>query len=151
MKFLTLCLAGSLIAAGAFAQAAPTNPPAAAPAPGVQARLHRGAMANRLGARLGLTPDQQSQVRNLFMQSRQEMRGLAPQLREERSALRAAVKGDAEPNIDQIVRSHADLNAQVKALHAKTIARVYALLTPDQKAKFDRSRRGSMRSQAEPG
>jgi len=140
MKFLTFCLTGTLMAAGAFAQTSTANSAnnAAPKAPESHTRVHRRSMVDRLSERLSLTADQKMQVRGIFAESRSEVRKLRPQLREEHQALAAAVKSDSEPAIDQITRSHEHLNAEVEAIHAKTMAKVYALLTPDQKAKFDR-------------
>jgi len=52
-------------------------------------------------------------------------------------ALREAVKSGSEQRIDQITQQNAQLDAQMRAIHAKAMAKVYAILTPDQKAKFD--------------
>jgi Spy/CpxP family protein refolding chaperone len=95
-------------------------------------------MLRRLTNRLNLTADQQARVKTIFADSRQQTKTLMPQLREERSALRNAVKSDSESQIDQITTKDAQLNAQIEAVHVKAMAKVYATLTPDQKAKFDR-------------
>jgi Spy/CpxP family protein refolding chaperone len=90
-----------------------------------------------LTAGLNLTPDQQKQVRDIFGQSRPQMKALAPKFREERAAMAGAVKSDSENQIDQVAQQQAQLRAQMEAIHAKTLAKFYAILTPDQKAKVD--------------
>jgi Spy/CpxP family protein refolding chaperone len=92
----------------------------------------------RLAKRLDLTADQQTRVKAIFADSKQQVKALAPRLREERAALRAAVRSDSESQIDRITQQNAQLTAQVEAVHVKTMAKVYVMLTPAQQAKFDR-------------
>ncbi len=63
---------------------------------------------------------------------------MSPKLRDERVALKTAVKTDNEAQIDQILQQDSPLHAQARAIHAKAMAKFYQILTPDQKAKFDR-------------
>jgi Spy/CpxP family protein refolding chaperone len=95
-------------------------------------------MVQRLTRRLNLTPDQQTRVRDILMDSKSQAKPLASQVKEERMELKAAIRSDSESKIDQITRQNAQLNAQMEAAHAKAMAKIYAALTPDQKAKFDR-------------
>jgi Spy/CpxP family protein refolding chaperone len=133
-----------LFAAGILASAQTTPAPAQTPTPAQnQAKSHhrvRQDMVQRLARRFNLTPDQQTKARQLFAKSREEMKALGPKLREERQAMRAAIKADNEQQIDQMTRQNAQLNAQARAIHAKTMAKFYQMLTPDQKAKFDQGR-----------
>lgn len=87
--------------------------------------------------RLNLTPAQQMQVKGILRETRAEDQALAPQVRQERTALHAAIKSDALGQIDQITQQNVNVNAKMEANHLKTIAKIYAILTPDQKAKFD--------------
>jgi Spy/CpxP family protein refolding chaperone len=96
-------------------------------------------MAQRLTRRLHLTPDQQSQVTAIFRQSHEQAKSLRAKMREEHMALSNAVKSDSEQQIDKITRQNADVMAQVQAIRAKAMAKVYALLTPAQKADFDKA------------
>ena len=123
------------MAGGLMAQT--TAPAPSAPKNHATAANRSGWMVRRLTQRLNLTADQQAKVKAIFADSRQQAKALAPQLREERSALKAAVKSDSESQIDQITAKNAQLNSQIEALHVKAMAKVYATLTPDQKAKFD--------------
>lgn len=94
-------------------------------------------MVQRLTAGLNLTVEQQNQVKAILDQSREQRKALQPKLREEHSALREAVKSDSEAKIDQITKEYAQVNAEAAAMHQKTMAKIYAVLTPEQKAKFD--------------
>ena len=128
IAFATILTAGALLA---------QTP---APAQEGAANHHAGArqgMLQRMTKDLNLTADQQSQVKNILQSSREQTKAIQPKLREERSALRDAVKSDSEQKIDQITRQNAELNAEAAAIHAKTMAKIYTVLTPEQKAKFD--------------
>jgi Spy/CpxP family protein refolding chaperone len=126
MIFISLLTAGVLVA---------QTP--APPAAQNQTHVRRNTGMARLTAGLNLTPDQQKQVRDIFGQSRTQMKTLAPKFREERAAMAGAVKSDSENQIDQVAQQQAQLRAQMEAIHAKTLAKFYAILTPDQKAKVD--------------
>jgi Spy/CpxP family protein refolding chaperone len=119
---LPFCVAGMLAAQ------------TAAPAP----KHAHSDMVGRLSMRLKLTPGQQNQAQAIFKQSRADAKSLSPNLRDERVALKAAVKTDNEAQIDQILQQNSQLNAQARAIHAKAMAKFYQILTPAQKAKFDR-------------
>jgi Spy/CpxP family protein refolding chaperone len=134
MMFLSILTAGVLAAQTSPAPAAPPAHPHAGPQ---QAQAWRRARMARLTAGLNLTADQQKQVREIFGQSRTEMQGLMPKFREDRAAMAGAVKSDAEQKIDQVAQQDAQLHAQMESIHAKTLAKFYSILTPDQKAKVD--------------
>jgi hypothetical protein len=101
-------------------------------------------MLQRLTARLNFTSDQQAEANPILRSSREQAKGLSAKFREERKALAGAVKSDSEQQIDQITQQNTKLNSQMEAIH-QTMAKVYAILTPDKKAKFDEhlSRRGN--------
>ena len=127
-SLLTFCVAGILSAQSA-------TPPQ--PAPSSHARREHRDMVARLSQRLNLTADQQTQARAIFKQARADAKALSPKLRNERVALRTAIKSDNEPQIDRILNQDSQLNVQAKAIHAKAMAKFYQTLNPDQKAKFD--------------
>jgi Spy/CpxP family protein refolding chaperone len=137
LTFLTILLAGALYAQ----QPAPSggNPP-------TTTRQHSAARRSdytaRLTRELNLTPDQQMKVKAIFADARQRREALAPKMREEHAALKTAVQKGDDREIDRIVHQNAQLNADVRALHVKAMAKVYALLTPEQKTKFDQLRAG---------
>jgi Spy/CpxP family protein refolding chaperone len=94
---------------------------------------HHGKMMQELN----LTADQQTQVRAIFKDQRAQTKDLVQKLRDERTAMAAAVKSGATDQIDKIAQDSAQIRAQLTAARAKSMAKVYTLLNPDQKAKFD--------------
>ena len=98
---------------------------------------HGGRQMQNLTADLNLTADQQTQVRAIFRDQATQTRALAQQARDQRTALVAAVKSGATDQIDKITQDNAQLQAQRAANRAKTLAKFYSVLTPDQKAKVD--------------
>jgi Spy/CpxP family protein refolding chaperone len=133
MTVLSIFAAGALMAQTPAPKAAPQ-----AKAPGEHARgAHREGFMRRMTARLGLTQDQQNQIQAIFKESREHNKDVMAKVKEEHMALREAIKSGSERDIDQITHRNAELNAKVAAMHAKTMAKVYAVLTPDQKAKWD--------------
>ena len=141
---MTILSAGALLAQTPAAPPAHTNNGApansAAPAHKHVSQTRAGWRMERLTNRLNLTADQQNQVKAIFKESREQTKSLQPKLHQEREALNAAVKSGSEQQIDQILTQNAQLNTQMRAAHVKAMAKVYALLTPEQKAKFDEGR-----------
>ena len=141
-KFLMIALglatAGAMVAQTAQTPASPaTEPRTVHSTPRQSSQDWQGRVINRLTARYNLTPDQQTQVRAILKESREHNKALATQFREERMALVNAIKSDSLGQIDRITKQNVDMNTQMAANHMKTVARIYAILTPDQKAKFD--------------
>ena len=91
----------------------------------------------RLTRELGLTPDQQMKVRQIFADTRKNAEALNPKMGEQHAALSAAIKANNDAEIDRILHDNCGMIADVKAMHAKAMAKVYQLLTPAQKTKFD--------------
>ena len=128
----------SIFAAGILsAQTATPSTQTGASRPANHLRAPGGQMMQRLSARLSLTADQQQQAKAIFQQSREQMKTLAPKLRAERQAVAAAIKAGNEQQIDQVMQQDAQLNAQARAIHAKSMAKFYQILNADQKARFD--------------
>ena len=98
---------------------------------------HAGPRLQKLTADLNLTVDQQAQAKSIFQKSHQQARALAPQLRQQRDAMNAAIKSGNEAQVDQLAQQGAQLRAQMQAIHAKAMAGFYQILTPDQKTKMD--------------
>jgi Spy/CpxP family protein refolding chaperone len=135
MKFSTMLLPFAVAGILSAQTAAPSpNPPASQ---GQHARqMHKG-MVDRLSARLNLTPDQQNQAKAIFGKARADEKAFQPKLKQERVALRSAIRSDNEPQIDQILNQDSQLNSQARAIHAKAMAKFYQILTPAQKTQFD--------------
>jgi Spy/CpxP family protein refolding chaperone len=148
MKKLPIIALGVLTAGAMLAQKtvpAPTAAPSdqsqqqtpAHSQPRQTARNWQDRLLHRLTMRLNLSADQQMQVKGILQQARAENKSLQPQVRQERMQLHAAIKSDSLGQIDQITHQNMDLNSKMEATHVKTIAKIYSILTPDQKAKFD--------------
>lgn len=101
------------------------GPPPGGPRGGMMEPGHR---AEHLKHELGLTDDQTAQVKAIFEDSRAKMQALRSN-----SAL-----------------SQDDRRSQMMTIHKAEHERIEALLTPDQKTKFD-SMRDHMRGQGGPG
>lgn len=134
---------GILTAGAMVAQKTPETPAApAAPQQSVEGH-HRAAvnwqdrMVQRMTRRLNLTPDQQVQVKAILKNARQENKAFAPQLREERMALHSAIRSDSLAQIDRVTQQNSNVNEKAAANHLKAVAKIYSILNPDQKAKFD--------------
>lgn len=110
-----------------------------APPSGVQhsAKARNESFVQRMTERLNLTPDQQNRVKTIFKESREQSKDLRMKMREEHQELSKAVRNDSEAQIDRITRQNADVIARLQAIHEKAMAKVYSILTPEQKAKFD--------------
>lgn len=135
-----ISLAIPFVAAGMlFAQTAPAQQatPSQKATPPATNHHERNWMMRRLTARLNLTPDQQTKAHAIFHKARQETQALRPQLRTERQGLLSAVKSDSTSQVDRLTRQDAELNAKVRAIHTRSLAEFYAVLTPAQKSKFD--------------
>jgi Spy/CpxP family protein refolding chaperone len=143
MKPLTVLI--PLAVAGAL-MAQTSAPPASSPTPGTPApntrhfaKARRDGAVNRLTRLLSLTADQQSRVKSIFASARLQAKPLRAMMHEERVSLHQAVKNDSEQQIDQITHQNADLLAQMQAVHVKVMAKVYAILTLEQKAKYEKA------------
>jgi Spy/CpxP family protein refolding chaperone len=133
-------IVSSLMAAGlAAAQTAtPANPPAMNPA------WHRAGGPGGPGGpggmldELQLTDAQKAQAHQIFQDNHTAAQPIETQMRDIHQQLAAAVKSGApDSQIDQLSNQSGALAAQMTALRTKAFAKVYALLTPDQKAKAD--------------
>jgi|1185.fasta_scaffold205783_2 protein CpxP len=102
-----------------------------------QAPAHRHA---RMFQQLNLTDTQKQQAKTVFEQAKQAAQPLAQQLKMNREALAAAVKANDVARIDSLSREQGNLRGQLLAVRSEAMAKVYATLTPEQKAKADELR-----------
>ena len=86
---------------------------------------------------LNLTPDQKQQAKSIFQQNRQQMEPLLQQAKQNREALSAAIKANDTAQIQQLSTQQGNLQGQVVAMRSASMAKFYATLTPDQRAKAD--------------
>jgi Spy/CpxP family protein refolding chaperone len=133
-KFSTVA---ALAAGMAFAQA-----PATPGQPGAAAAAHpaRRAIEARMMRQLGLTDAQKQQAKSIFQQARQSAQPVAQQLRANREALNAAVKANDTAQIQNLSAQQGNLHGQLVGIRTGAMAKFYATLTPEQKAKADEFR-----------
>ena len=139
---IRLAMTGALTMGLAFAQTSTTQKPATAqPSTQTPSRpqswaFHRN-MHQRLMQELALSPAQKAQAKQIFQQVRTADQPIRAQLRDSRQALAAAIKSDDTAQIRQITQARASLIAKVMTSRSEAMAKFYATLTPEQKAKAD--------------
>jgi periplasmic protein CpxP/Spy len=119
-----------------FAQA--PAPPAQPQSPAQRRQQFRGRMFDRIAAQLNLTDDQKQQAHSILQSARESAQPITQQLKQNRQALHDAIKaGKPDADIDQLAASTGTLMGQATAIRTKAFAKVYALLTPEQRTKAD--------------
>lgn len=122
---------------------AQTQAPTPAPGPGKHGpragwQQGRQQHTERMATFLNLTPDQREKTKAIMTESKQSAEPILAQLKQGHEALAAAVKankGDAD--IDRLANSQGVLMGQLTAIRTKAFAKVYSLLTPEQRQKAD--------------
>ena len=134
--FTRIAITAGLASGMLFAQTpAPSNP---AEPPVEHRQWHRGQFFERMATQLNLTEDQKQQTRSIMQASRESSRLAVQQLRQSRQALRDAVKaGRSGAEIDQLSANVGNLAGQLATIRARSFAKTYALLTPEQRTKVD--------------
>ncbi len=101
-------------------------------------RPAREGSAERVSKVLNLTPAQQQKAHELFMDEGVTAKGALESMRVQHAAMRMAIKqGAPAEEIDRIAKEGAAAQAQLTAAHAKTMSKLYASLTDEQKKTFD--------------
>jgi len=137
-RFLSACMLLAGLTAGAVAAqttASGTGAVRQRMAPGEAAML--GMRDLRVAADLNLTADQQAQIRAAFKAAAEFRTGMVGRGRDLRNQLAAAIKAGDQAKVEKASQDLGELLQQQIAFQAKTIAKVYALLTPEQKTKLD--------------
>ena len=100
----------------------------------------RGERARQfLSTYLGLTDSQKTQAKEIFEAARAQAKPIAAQLKQGRKAVRDAVKaGKPDAELDALAAQQGALMGQLAAIRAKSHAKMYALLTPEQRDKLDK-------------
>jgi Spy/CpxP family protein refolding chaperone len=125
---VTAMAGGMLLAA---AQEVPNQPP---PPAAQQQPHHRNA---RLARYLNLTPAQQAQAKAEFQAARQSAEPIRQQLMQVRQGMFQAVRANDTARINQLSAQEASLKGQISAMRNEAFARLYANLSPEQRAKAD--------------
>jgi Spy/CpxP family protein refolding chaperone len=118
----------ALAAVGALAQ----NPPAP---PDPQAMLQM--RVDRIGTVLGLTESQKANAVSILTSAHSSALNIQTNLQTNRESLDQAVKNNDTATIDALAATLGNLQGQLTAIHSKAEAAFYALLTTDQKTKYD--------------
>jgi Spy/CpxP family protein refolding chaperone len=92
---------------------------------------------NFLTTVLSLNASQQQQAKTIFAAAEDSTSALHDNMRAAHQALEDAVKTNNSAAIDQAATTIGLLTAQMTALHARSMAAFYQILTPEQQTKFN--------------
>jgi Spy/CpxP family protein refolding chaperone len=110
----------------------------AQPGSGKAAVRPRAAVLRSIAQALNLTDAQKQQAQAIIQQTRQTVQPLRQQSKQNRQALMAAIKaGKGDVEIHQLALTQGNLASQLVAARTEALAKLYAMLTPDQRAKAD--------------
>ena len=149
MKSIRNVVAGTLLAGGAIlcaamslsiatAQTTTATTPAAAAPSGPRGAGRHGFGPERLFSKLGLTAEQQTQVKAIFTAAQPQMKSLHEQMRANHLKLMQTKPDD--PNYGnvaaEVAQSNATLASQRTTQGAELRTQLYAVLTPAQKTQL---------------
>ncbi len=86
---------------------------------------------------LSLTEAQANQAKTIFDGARTAAQTQTGAISAARESLKAAIKSNATANIDSLAAQIGTAEGQITAINAKAQAQFYALLTAEQKTKYD--------------
>jgi len=92
---------------------------------------------SRLATSLSLTDAQTAQATTIFTNAQSASQSILSSLQTARQSLSDAVKANNTATIDQVSVTIGTLEGQLAAINAKADAAFYAILTADQKTKYD--------------
>lgn len=109
----------------------------------------RGGMMRKMGRALNLTEAQRQQIRGIMKQTAEANADVRDQLKSLRQKEKEAIKaGGSESEIRNLAQSAAPLMAQLRGSRVVAQAKIYALLTPEQREKMEQlTERGRGRGQ----
>ena len=94
---------------------------------------------DRIAADLGLTDSQKQSIQTILTDSSSASRASMDQLRTVRESMAAAVKANkSDAELTTLANQEGQLMAQLALARARSAAKIYTLLTADQKAKADK-------------
>jgi len=128
MKFVTIA---AMTAGMALAQQAPANPSAPAKTP-----VHRPfvRMRQHMMKALNLTDAQKQQAKAIFQETREKTQPIRTELRQNRQAIREAIKVDNKAEIQKLSKTDGELMGRLMTARNEAKAKFYTLLTPEQRA-----------------
>ena len=87
---------------------------------------------------LSLTDSQKTQAQAIFDAAHTDSQAAMGQMTGARDALKQAIKdGKPDPTLDQLAAAVGVISGQIAGIEAKAQSKFYALLTTEQKAKYD--------------
>ena len=102
------------------------------------ARVPSASRLDFLAGYLTLTDAQKAQAKTIFDAASAAATTAQGQLTAAHDALGAAIKANrADSELDRLAAAVGAIHGQIQAIHAKAMAKFYALLTAEQKTKFD--------------
>jgi len=124
----------ALAAGMALAQA-----PAAGTQPGPQKTPFRHPVFDheQMAQSLNLSAAQKQQAKTIFDESRQKAQPIREEMRQNREALHAAVKANNTSEIHRLSSHLGELQGKVMAIRSEANAKFYAILSPEQRTKWD--------------
>ena len=135
-KWLRFAGAGILAAGLTFAYAeAPTESPAQHKSLTREQRAQQ--RFDRMASYLNLTDAQRTQAQGFWREAHESAKALAPQLKQNRQAMSAAVKANNTADIERLAAQRGTLMGKMTAIRTEAFAKVYQTLTPDQRVKAD--------------
>lgn len=136
---------GSLVAALSIASIAslgaqtPPGPRERGPGMRMDPAEREDMRLNMMASNLGLSEDQKRQFRETFDEGRRTAAPLQQQITSGRQELIQAMRtGRPQADIERLTASQGSLLAQMTAVEARTIAKLYGILTPEQQPRADR-------------
>lgn len=134
-KLSTFFTAAALSTALVFAQGPGGFGGRGGPPPDPQTRIQN--RVNFLTTLLSLTDDQKAQATSIFTNAYTAGQSASSTLQAAHQSLSDAVKTNNTASIDQVSASIGTIEGQLTAINAKADAAFYAILTPEQKTKYD--------------
>jgi len=142
MKFATIAALTAGMALAQPPQASPlSQPPQANPQPPAQAPAHRPFAARirqRTARALNLSDAQIQQARTIFQETRKKTEPVRVELRQNRQAMAEAVKANNAAEIQKLSKTQGELMGRLIAARSEGRARLYNILTPEQRAKAEK-------------
>jgi Spy/CpxP family protein refolding chaperone len=97
-------------------------------------------MGRRGAVALDLTEAQKQFAKDLRTQNRERVQAIHQQLQQNRQAMQEAVKANNLSQIQVLANEQGRLHGQMSAIHAESMAKFWAQLTPEQKQKAEEAR-----------
>lgn len=98
----------------------------------------RAMLRHRIVEASDLTDAQKQQAKTIFQQAKLDAQPLKQELQQNRQALATAAKANDAAQIRQLATQQGNVMGQLVATRAQAMAKFYATLTPEQRAKADK-------------